>query len=270
MKTTNLGRGLSDLIDENEVAISDKEEVLEVDINSIKTNPSQPRKYFDDKSINELKDSIIQYGLMQPIILRPVASGYNIIAGERRYRAAKLASLKTVPAIIRDYNSRLHTELALIENIQREKLSSIEEAAAFRKLIENYGYTHAELSKKIGKSRSYITNIVGLLNLPIDVAEMVLNRTISMGHARSLSKLSDEGKIRTLANKINKDNISVRELENLISKPSITLNKSAENKIKNKLGFKSINIQVKPKKIVLEFKSNKDLKNALDKLNKDI
>lgn len=268
MKNTKLGRGLSDLLDENDLTFSDKEEVTEVDIKLIKTNPSQPRKYFGEKSLNELKNSIINYGLMQPIILKPVANGYHIIAGERRFRASKLANLRFIPAIIRDYNSRLHTELALIENIQREKLSAIEEAAAFQKLIENYGYTHAELSEKIGKSRSYITNMVGLLNLPFDVAELVLNRSISMGHARSLSKLKDETKIRKLANKITKDKISVRELESLISKPVNNFSKETEKQIRTKLKIKPLRISVTPKRIVIEFKNQSDLELALNSLNK--
>jgi ParB family transcriptional regulator, chromosome partitioning protein len=270
MKNTKLGRGLSDLLDENDLTLSDKEEVTEVDIKLIKTNPNQPRKYFDEKSLNELKDSIINYGLMQPIILKPVANGYHIIAGERRFRASKLANLRLIPSIIRDYNPRLHTELALIENIQREKLSAIEEAAAFKKLIENYGYTHAELSNKIGKSRSYITNMVGLLNLPVDVAELVMNRSISMGHARSLSKLKDETKIRKLATKITEDKISVRELESLISKPISTFSKETEKNIKTKLRIKPARISIKSRSIIIEFKNQSDLEDALESINKAV
>lgn len=263
MKKTNLGRGLSDLIDENDIQLDESEQVQEIDIKLIKTNPGQPRKFFDKNALNELKESIINYGLMQPIILKSVSNGYHIIAGERRYRAAQLANLKTIPAIVRDYNSRIHTELALIENIQREKLSAIEEAAALKKLIETYGYTHIELSKKIGKSRSYITNMVGLLNLPLDVSEMTLNRTLSMGHSRVLSKLNDENKIRKLADKVISERISVRELESMVSKASKNFSKATEKNIKSKLKIKPSKISVKAKSIVIEFNNQADLDEAL-------
>jgi ParB family transcriptional regulator, chromosome partitioning protein len=268
MKKTNLGRGLSDLIDENDILIDDSEQVQEIDIKLIKTNPSQPRKFFEEKALNELKESIINYGLMQPIILKSVVNGYHIIAGERRFRASQLAGLKTIPAIIRDYNSRIHTELALIENIQREKLSAIEEAAAFKKLIETYGYTHNELSKKIGKSRSYITNMVGLLNLPLDVSEMILNRSMSMGHARVLSKLKDENKIRKLADRVTSEKISVRQLEELVSKSSKSLSKATEKNIKNKLKIQPAKISVKSKSILIEFKTQIELEEALISIGK--
>jgi ParB family chromosome partitioning protein len=263
MKKSNLGRGLSELLDENDIQLENSEKVQEIDIKLIKTNPSQPRKFFDEKALNELKNSIVNYGLMQPIILKPVMNGYQIIAGERRFRAAQLANQKTIPSIVRDYNSRVHTELAIIENIQREKLSAIEEAVALRKLIENYGYTHAELSQKIGKSRSYITNMIGLLNLPLDVSEMVLNRSISMGHARALSKVKDEVKVRKLADQIIKDKISVRALESLISKHSNNNHKLAEKTIKSRLKIKPSNINIRSKSILIEFESQRKLEEAL-------
>lgn len=269
MKKTNLGRGLSDLIDENDVQLDENEVIQEIDIKLIKTNPSQPRKFFDDKALHELKESIINYGLMQPVILKSVVNGYHIIAGERRFRASQLANLKTVPAIVRDYNSRIHTELALIENIQREKLSAIEEAHAYKKLIETYGYTHVELSKKIGKSRSYITNMIGLLNLPLDVSELVLNRSISMGHARALSKLKDENKIRTFAEKVTSEKISVRELERLVSNQGRNFPKKIEKNIKNKLKIKPTKISVRTRSIVIEFSNQADLNKALSSLNED-
>lgn len=265
MSKTHLGRGLSQLMDENELEISSDEKVIEINLADLNTNPDQPRIYYDEKKLHELKDSIIEYGLMQPIIVKPMTKGYMIIAGERRFKASLLANKKTIPAVVRDYNAQMAAELALIENIQREDLTSVEEAATFKQLTEDYNYTHAQLAKKIGKSRSYVTNIIGLLHLPEDVIEMVLNRKLSMGHARVLSKLNDFKKVRTLAEKITAEHWSVRDLEQHLSNRNQTKTSKAVTAIKHKLNLKKADIKVQGNKIIVGFKSN----DALDQFIED-
>jgi len=259
MSKSNLGRGLSQLMDENALNISSDEKVIDVALTQIKPNPSQPRLYYDEKALHTLKESIIQYGLMQPIIVKPLREGFMIIAGERRYKASLLANKSTIPAVVRDYNTQMAAELALIENIQREDLTSIEEAATYKQLIENHGYTHAQLAQKIGKSRPYVTNIIGLLNLPDDVTELVLNRKLSMGHARTLSKLNDYKKIRSLAKKILDNGWSVRDLEAHLSVRNQTETTKATTKIKRTLKLKNAEIKVQGKKMIVNFASDEDL-----------
>lgn len=265
MSKSNLGRGLSQLMDENELVISADEKVIQINLTDLKTNPDQPRIYYDEKKLHELKESIMEYGLMQPIIVKPVSKGYMIIAGERRFKASLLANKQTIPAVVRDYNAQMAAELALIENIQREDLTSVEEAATFKQLVEDYQYTHAQLAKKIGKSRSYVTNIIGLLHLPVDVIELVLNRKLSMGHARILSKLNDFKKVRGLAEKIVSEHWSVRDLENHLSNRNQTKTSKAATAIKQKLNLKKANIKVQGNKIILGFQSN----DALDEFIED-
>lgn len=259
MSKANLGRGLSQLMDENELEISSDEKVISISLADLNPNPDQPRIYYDEKRLHELKDSIIEYGLMQPIIVKPTTKGYMIIAGERRFKASLLANKQTIPAVVRDYNAQMAAELALIENIQREDLTSVEEAATFKQLTEDYHYTHAQLAQKIGKSRSYVTNIIGLLNLPEDVIESVLNRRLSMGHARVLSKLNDFKKVRELSKKIINEHWSVRDLEQHLSNRSKTKTSKAVTAIKQKLNLKKAAIKVQGNKIILGFNSNDDL-----------
>ena len=166
MSDTKLGRKFSDLMAENKIDYNENEEILEIEISRIKPNPNQPRTIFDEKKLIELANSIKEHGIFQPIILKPSGNGYTLVAGERRVKAAKMAGLYKIPSIIRDYNSIYLSELAILENLQREDLTPMEEAIAFQKAIFNLKYTHEELGRKIGKSRVYVTNIVGLLNLP--------------------------------------------------------------------------------------------------------
>ncbi len=211
-----LGRGFAELAEENKTEFNDNEEVMEVELGQIRPNPNQPRTIFDEQSLNELAQSIREHGVFQPVILKPVSNGYMLVAGERRVKAAELAGLKTVPAIVRDYNSIYLSELAILENLQREDLTPIEEAIAFQKALFDLGITHAELAKKIGKSRVYVTNIIGLLNLPATVIQSVNQGTVSMGHARALSKIRDHQLCLTLHDRIIAEDLTVRDIERII------------------------------------------------------
>ena len=222
-KKRALGKGLEQLFNSENLDLNSfektvyetatNEEIIEVNLNDLRPNPYQPRQVFNDEALNDLALSIKEHGVFQPIIIKKSIKGYEIIAGERRVRASKIAGLKTIPAIIRNLNDEQMMEIALLENLQRENLSAIEEAKAYKSMIEKLNITQDELSKKVGKSRSHITNILGLLRLPKEVQEMVANNKISMGHARVLSKLEDESKIIEIARQIVDKKIPVRELE---------------------------------------------------------
>jgi len=211
-----LGRSFTDLIEENKTEFSDVEEVIEVGLTLIKPNPNQPRTVFDEKSLRELAESIKEHGVFQPVILKPVGSSYMLVAGERRVKASQMAGLTTVPAIVRDYNSIYLSELAILENLQREDLTPIEEAIAFQKALVNLNITHEELGKKIGKSRVYVTNIIGLLNLPTTIIQSVNQGTISMGHARALSKIKNHTLCLQLHDRIISEKLTVRDIERII------------------------------------------------------
>ncbi len=155
-------RGLEDLLKENRIDDLEKEEVVEIEIDKISPNPFQPRRHFDEQALNELADSIRINGVLQPVIVKKVSNGYLLVAGERRCRATKIAGFSTVPAIIRDYNNQYLAELALLENIQREDLTIVEEAEAYQNAIQSLNLTHLELAQKIGKSRSYVSNALGI------------------------------------------------------------------------------------------------------------
>lgn len=208
-------RSLSDLLSENQIQDVGKEEVLEIELASIEPNPYQPRKYFDPVSLQELADSIRANGILQPVIVKKVAGGYLLVTGERRVRAAKLAGFTTVPAIVRDYNNQYLAELALLENIQREDLSIVEEAEAYKNAIESLNLTHLELAQKIGKSRSYVSNALGILSLPQNILDLIHQGHLSMGHARALSKLKDGERIRKIAELIVQNKLTVRDIEQL-------------------------------------------------------
>lgn len=211
-------RGLEDLLKENRIDDLEKEEVVEIEVDKISPNPFQPRRHFDEQALNELADSIRINGVLQPVIVKKVSNGYLLVAGERRCRATKIAGFSTVPAIIRDYNNQYLAELALLENIQREDLTIVEEAEAYQNAIQSLNLTHLELAQKIGKSRSYVSNALGILTLPTEVLNEINQGNISMGHARSLSKLKDVSRIKKIAIMIIEEHLTVRDIENMVRK----------------------------------------------------
>jgi len=211
-------RGLGDLLKENEILDLEKEQVIEIPLAEIEPNPFQPRKHFDQAALAELAESIRMNGVLQPVIVKKVAGGYLLVAGERRCKASSLAGFSTVPAIVRDYNNQYLAELALLENIQREDLTIVEEAVAYQNAIESLHLTHLELSEKIGKSRSYVSNTLGILSLPQAVIDEINNGNISMGHARALSKLKDVSRIKQIASLVVDHQLTVREIESLVKK----------------------------------------------------
>lgn len=229
-KKGGLGRGLDSLFDEN---AADAGGAVEVNINDIEPNRGQPRKDFDEKALSELADSIAQHGLIQPIVVKPTVDGrYSIIAGERRWRACRLAGLNEVPVIIKDADERTLMEIALIENLQREDLNAVEEALGYRSLIDGYGLTQDEVAKRMGKSRSAVTNALRLLSLNDTELEALRRGTITAGHARALLSCEDEetrGKMLLAA----ADGASVRELEKMsAASKKVKLAKTAEKQQK--------------------------------------
>ena len=268
-----------DQVEEKIVEETPKDEIVEIPINELMSNPYQPRKIFDEESLRELAESIKEHGVFQPIIVKKSVKGYNIIAGERRTKASELAGLKTVPAIVRDFSDEEMMQVALLENLQREDLSAIEEAKAYKSIIESLRLTQDELAKRLGKSRSHITNMLGLLRLPLSVQDMVLYGKISMGHARVLSKLENSEQIEDLANKVINENLSVRDLEVLTnessyvrSTPSSKPRKSKEYKyvedaMKEKLGTK---VAISGNKIKISFVTKEDLNRILEILNIEV
>lgn len=224
-KRKALGKGLEQLFTNERIDFDNFEkglveeakpnEIVEIKISEIRSNPYQPRKIFDEEALNELASSIKEHGIVQPIIVKKSIKGYELVAGERRTKAAKIAGLETVPAIIKDFDDEQMMEIALIENIQRENLNPIEEAMAYDSILRSSNITQDELAKKFGKSRSYITNSLGLLRLPDDTKKYVEDNKLSMSHARALSKLEDNDQINRLANKIVNENLNVRTIENI-------------------------------------------------------
>lgn len=240
-KKFGLGKGLNALIpddigmDNNLKDINSGDKNL-IDINLIKSNSDQPRKSFDDVRIMELSESIKHHGIVQPIILKKTEGGYIIVAGERRWRAAKLAGLKEVPAIIMELSDKQVLEISLIENIQRQDLNSIEEAVAYKKLISEFKLTQDELSKRLGKSRVAITNTLRLLNLSEDVQQYLIEGVISEGHGRALLAIDNNELQCEVAQQVIDEKMSVRELELLIKRiknDSINTKKVKHNKEKN-------------------------------------
>jgi ParB family transcriptional regulator, chromosome partitioning protein len=221
-KTSGLGRGLAALLDEavRPVAAPQAEAgqaasssgVREVEIGRIRPNPAQPRMHFDEEGIAELADSIGERGVLQPVLLRPDGENFQLVAGERRWRAAQRARLNTIPAIVRDIDDSTSAEIALIENVQRQDLNAIEEAEGYKKLVEKYGHTQDALAKLVHKSRSHIANLLRLLELPSEVKQMLLQGDISMGHARAVATSEDPA---GLAREIVDKGLSVRQAEAL-------------------------------------------------------
>ena len=268
-----------DQVEKDIVNEASKDEIVMLNLDELMSNPYQPRKIFDDDALKELSLSIKEHGVFQPIIVRKSVKGYNIIAGERRVKASRLAGLTQIPAIIRDFTDDEMMQVALLENLQRENLSAIEEAKAYKSIIESLRLTQDELAKKLGKSRSHITNMLGLLRLPLSVQDMVLYGKISMGHARILSKLENKDEIEQLSNKIVNENLSVRDLERITSLSSFSritpIKKSEKSKeykyvedaIKEKLGTK---VSISGNKIKISFATKEDLNRILEILNIEV
>ena len=287
-KRKALGRGLEQLFNdeglnfdtiENSIIEEAKtnDQIVEIDLSELRANPYQPRKNFDEEALNELASSIKEHGVFQPIIVKKSIKGYEIIAGERRFRASKLAGMQTIPAIVKDFSDEEMMQIALLENLQRENLTSIEEAKAYKSIIESMNITQDELAKKVGKSRSHVTNILGLLKLPASVQDMVLYNKLSMGHARVLSKLDDPKTIEDLAQRVITEDLSVRKLESLVydneekevmtKKSSNNEYKYMENFLKEKLGT---NVKINNNKISIKFSNVQDLNRILEIMNIDI
>lgn len=286
-----LGKGLEELfnnepldfnkVEEKIINSTPKDEIISVKLSELRSNPYQPRKIFDQAALDELAQSIKEHGVFQPIIIKPSIKGYEIVAGERRVKASLQAGLEEIPAIVRNFNDNEMMEIALLENLQRENLTCIEEAEAYEKIRISLNLTQDELAKRIGKSRSYITNTIGLLKLPEETKKIINQNKISMGHAKILSKLEDESKINALAKRILDEGISVRELEritssteefarkNLIKKQKTreeNAYKYVEEKISEKLGTK---VKIKSNKIEISFTNSNDLNRLLEIMNLD-
>ncbi len=283
-----LGKGLEELfnaevldfdsLEEKIVNETPKEEIVNIRIDELRSNPYQPRKVFDEEALKELSDSIKQHGVFQPIIVKKSIHGYEIIAGERRVKASRMAGLDTVPAIIREFDDTEMMEIALLENLQREDLNPFEEANAYVKIMEAKNLTHDELAKVLGKSQSYVTNTIGLLRLPDNIKELVINGSLSMTHARILSKMSDRNTINLLAEKIIKENLSVRDLEEIAKGNNINKIVKVKRKVKEsdreykyaeellceKLDSK---VRVYKNKIEVKFSNTEDLNRILEILN---
>lgn len=223
MKKVTLGRGLNALIPTEKEGYS----YTLINVGEIKPNAFQPRKDFDERAIEELASSIQENGILQPLIVRKTEGQYEIIAGERRWRAAQRAGLTRVPVIIKDVSDREALELALVENLQREDLNPIEEATAYEQLIEDFGLTHEEISKRIGKERSTITNQLRLLKLPDEIKQALIAGEITAGHARAILGIQSSAKAKEILEAIKRDKLSVRKTEKLVQKISIHKEKTA-------------------------------------------
>ncbi len=275
-KKFGLGKGLGALIPEEETA-ADNNEVMKVNMNLIKANDSQPRKSFDEEKIEQLADSIREHGVVQPIVLKKEGSTYTIVAGERRWRAAKAIGLKEIPSVVMDLSDKQVLEISLIENIQREDLNPIEEALAFKRLIEEFDLTQEELSKRIGKSRTAVTNCLRLLNLDSRVQEYLIDGVITEGHGRALLAVENKDLQYTLAQKIIDESLNVRDTEKLIkylgkekqekteeNKENIYYN-DIKDKLESYFGTRVSLIDKKNKgKIEIEYYSEDDLQRILD------
>lgn len=288
-KKKALGKGLEELFssevldfdtfESNIMENTSSDEVMEIPVNEVRPNPYQPRKTFNEDALNELAESIKNYGVFQPIIVKKGIKGYDLIAGERRLRASRIAGMEKIPAIVKEFTDEEMREISLLENIQRENLTSIELAWAYKGIIDNLDITQEDLAKKIGKSRSHITNTLGLLNLPEDVQKKILDGELSMGHARVLSKMEDEEKVSHLVDKVIKDNISVHALEEISKKEDIKKRMPVtrrrvdtnyfhiENELRDILGTK---VKVDNKKMSIYFENVNDLNRILEIMNIEI
>ena len=278
IKRRALGKGLEELfynepmeynkIEEKIITETPKEEIVKVNLDELRSNPYQPRQNFDEDALQELAASIKEHGVFQPIIIKKSIKGYEIIAGERRVKASKIAGLKEIPAIVRNFTDSEMMEIALLENLQRENL------------LTNLNLTQEKLAERLGKSRSHITNMIGLLTLPEEVQNLISEKKISMGHARVLSKLEDKHQIKELTDRIISEGLSVRQIEELTSseknyerKNKIVRHQEKNNEyvdleetLKEKLGTK---VKIKKNKLEITFTNTNDLNRLLEIMNLD-
>ncbi|MGI2328442.1 ParB/RepB/Spo0J family partition protein [Planococcus sp. YIM B11945] len=273
-----LGKGINALFPGE--SLKEAESVSQITISQLRPNPFQPRKIFDDAALQELSDSIKEHGILQPVVVRKSGKHFELVVGERRFRAAKLAKLKEVPAIIKDLTDQQMMELAILENLQREDLTPIEEAEAYQKLMEALNLTQEQLAFRLGKSRPHIANHVRLLSLPEEVRLMISEKKLSMGHGRTLLGLRHKKLISETAEKVVKENLNVRQLENLVQRlnedvPRETIEKKKDifleekqSELRDRFGT---NVQIKKSKnkgkIEIEFFSEEDLERILELLN---
>lgn len=285
-KKKALGKGLEQLFNsevldfdsfESSILETTKEsDIREIPVDEIRTNPYQPRKTFNQEALEELAESIKNYGVFQPIIVKPSIKGYDLVAGERRLRASKMAGLSTIPAIVKEFSDEMMREIALLENLQRENLSAIELAWAYKGIIDSMHIRQEDLASKLGKSRSHISNMIGLLRLPEDVQNMILDNKLSMGHARVLSKIEDDSKISELANRVVNENLSVRDLEKLSTNTDIkkkvptqrTSHANDYSYLENDLrDFLGTRVKISNKKMEIYFENSNDLQRILEILD---
>jgi ParB-like partition proteins len=285
-KNSGLGRGLDALfgeieeIEKTDIPAAEREGIDNVGIDDIKPNVNQPRKTFSPEGLEDLAASIREHGVIQPIIVRPSGKGYEIVAGERRWRAARIAGLKTVPCLVRDLSDRENMLFAIIENMQREDLNPIEEAEGIEGMMKEYGLTQAEVSSSVGKSRPYITNSLRLLRLPDEIKELMAEKELSSGHGRALLSMQDKEKMIRLADRIVKEGLSVRAAEAIAAgripearkkrgKPARKNEdvKRVEDELKTALGTK-VNLRMTGDKgrIEIEYYSREELERLIELL----
>lgn len=279
-----LGKGLSSIFGQDVSKVLDdiqngdmeveRQEQSKIPVDEIRPNPYQPRKVFDDEALKELSSSIKQHGVFTPILVKKSIQGYDLIAGERRLRASKLAGLQDIPAIIVDFDDQEMMEIALLENIQREDLNVIEEAKAYEKLIQRLGYTQEQLAHRVGKSREHITNLLRLLKLPEDVQEYVVSKQLSMGHVRALLGLKTEASMRKVAKQAIDQGLSVRKVEQIVKdtnnkkpveKPEEDIYvKAAKEKLQE---FFQTSVSISKNAISIHYENKEDLNRVLELLN---
>lgn len=283
--TNRLGKGLNSIFGQDVSKVlediqngdvkTEKQEQTKINIDQIRPNPYQPRKVFNDTALQELSQSIKQHGVFTPILVKKSIQGYDLIAGERRLRASKLAGMSDIPAIIVDLNDQEMMEIALLENIQRENLNGIEEAKAYEQLIQRLNYTQEQLANRVGKSREHITNTLRLLKLPEDVQEYVVQKKLSMGHVRALIGLKDENMIRKIAKQAIDQGLSVRKIEQLVK--DLQHKKEPEKQVeenifikeaKNKLEeYFQTSVKVSEHSISIHYENEEDMNRILELLN---
>ncbi|MCP2034472.1 ParB family chromosome partitioning protein [Planomicrobium sp. HSC-17F08] len=273
-----LGKGINALFPGE--SLSETETINQISITQIRTNPYQPRKVFDETALQELSESIKEHGILQPVVVRKSGKHFELVVGERRFRAAKLAKLTEVPALVKELTDQQMMELAILENLQREDLTPIEEAEAYQKLMEALNITQEQLAFRLGKSRPHIANHIRLLALPENVRDMISDKKLTMGHGRTLLGLRLKKLIPETAEKVVKENLNVRQLENLVQRlnedvPRETIEKKKDlfieekqSELRDRFGT---NVQIKKTKnkgkIEIEFFSEEDLERILELLN---